>query len=182
MLTLTTARDYNPAKSILTMPWIVWKIFTEKWLERAERGHRIIDDGDRFISLWIAFNGWMRGKFGEDQTDRCQIESVKEMQDFKEVFNNLKINDPAFKEHLDKLGSLSVVDMRFRNGREEIVRYDGTFESLIEVIYQVRCNLFHGRKDIDEDKKDFELVKLSYQILLPLFKEYLYHSQRNQIQ
>jgi hypothetical protein len=163
------------------MAWINWRIFTEKWLQRAERGQCIIDDGDRFISLWIAFNGWMRGKFGEDKTDRYQIDSVKEIQDFKGVFDNLKITDPEFKEHLDKLGGLSVVDMRFRNGREEIVRYNGTFESLIEVIYQIRCNLFHGRKDVEEDKKDFDLVSLSYQILLPMFKAYLCHTQRDQM-
>lgn len=160
------------------MVWINWENFTEKWLQRAERGHRIIDDGDRFISLWIAFNGWMRGKFGEDVGDRNLIESVKQMQDFVELFNSFKIRDAIFKGKLDELERLSVVDMRFRNGREEIVRYDGTFVSLIEVIYQVRCNLFHGRKNIDEDKKDFKLVRLSYQILLPLFKEYLYRSKK----
>jgi len=155
------------------MVWIDWRIFTERWLERAERGHRIIDDGDRFISLWIAFNGWMRGKFGEDIRDRSQIESVKKMQDFKEVFNQLREDNLAFKECLDKFEGLSVVNMQFRNNGEDVYRYDGTFESLIKVIYQVRCNLFHGRKNIDEDEKDFELVGLSYRILLPLFKAYL---------
>ena len=155
------------------MVWIDWRIFTEGWLERAERGHRIIDDGDRFISLWIAFNGWMRGKFGEDIGDRSQIESVKRLQDFKEVFTQLREDDLAFKESLDKLEGLSVVNMQFRNNREDIYEYDGTFESLIEVIYQVRCNLFHGRKDIDEDKKDIKLVSLAYRLLLPLFKSYL---------
>ena len=155
------------------MVWIDWRVFTERWLERAERGHRIIDDGDRFISLWIAFNGWMRGKFGEDIGDRSQIESVKRLQDFKEVFTQLREDNLAFKESLDKLEGLSVVNMQFRNNREDIYEYDGTFESLIEVIYQVRCNLFHGRKDIDEDKKDIKLVSLAYRILLPLFKSYL---------
>lgn len=159
------------------MVWINWEIFTDRWLKRAERGQEYIDDGDRFISLWIAFNGWMRSKFGEDLGDRCQIESVKKMQDFKEVFNNLKIEEPAFRECLEKLEKLPVVDMRFKNNREDIDRYDGSFESLIEVIYQVRCNLFHGRKNIDEDKKDFELVGLSYRTLLPLFKAYLSYSQ-----
>ena len=149
---------------------------------RAERERRFTDDGDRFISLWIAFNGWMRGKFGEDMGDRNQIESVKRMRDFKDIFNQLKEEDLSFKKRLDKFECLSVVNMQFKNGREDIYRYDGSFESLIEVIYQVRCNLFHGRKNIDEDKKDFELVKLSYRILLPLFKEYLYRPQRNQIQ
>jgi hypothetical protein len=155
------------------MVWIDWRVFTKEWLKRAERGRTIIDDGDRFISLWIAFDGWMRGKFGEDIADRSKIESVKRMQDFKKVFNQLREDNFTFRECLDKLEGLSVVNMQFRNNREVVYRYDGNFESLIEVIYQVRCNLFHGRKNIDEDKKDFELVVLSYRILLPLFKAQL---------
>jgi len=63
--------------------------------------------------------------------------------------------------------------MRDIDDGNRIRRYDGIFESLIEVIYQIRCNLFHGRKDTREDEKDFKLICLSYNILLPLFKEYL---------
>jgi len=155
------------------MVWINWEIFTNKWLQRAERKRVFIDDGDRFISLWVAFNGWMRGRFPTDRDDRSQIRSIKTMQDFKEVFDKFKTEDADFKKCLEELRTLSVVDMRFRNNREDIYIYDGTFVSLIEVIYQIRCNLFHGRKNIDEDKKDIELVSLAYRILLPLFKSYL---------
>ena len=155
------------------MVWVIWEIFTDRWLQRAQRRQVFVDDGDRFISLWIAFNGWMRGKFGEGVSDRNQIESVKEMQDFKDVFNHLKKKDFEFGEHLAKLERLPIVNMQFKNNEEVTYVYDGTFESLIEVIYQVRCNLFHGRKDINEDKKDIEAVSLAYQILLPLFKTYL---------
>jgi len=160
------------------MVWIVWEIFTNRWLQRAERKQVFVDDGDRFISLWIAFNGWMRGRFGEAIGDRNQIEAVKEMQDFKDVFNNLKTTDVQFRECLEKLKTLPIVNMQFRNNQEVIYVYDETFESLIELIYQVRCNLFHGRKDIADDEKDIEAVSLAYQILLPLFKAYLstYHS------
>ena len=56
---------------------------------------------------------------------------------------------------------------------EKNKKYDGTFESLIRTIYQIRCNLFHGRKDINDDEKDIKLVYLAYDILLPLFKKYL---------
>ena len=115
----------------------------------------------------------MSGKFGEDKTDGDKIKSVKRMQDFKEVFNHLREDNLAFKKCLDKLEGISVVNMQFRNNQEHVYRYDGTFESLIELIYRVRCNLFHGRKNIDEDEKDIELVSLAYRILLPLFKTYL---------
>lgn len=153
------------------MIWINYEYFTQRWLERAERNNVFVDKGDKFISLWIAFNGWMKGKFGEGKTDRNLINKVKELVDIKNVFNDLKNNDPHFIENLNKLGKYSVADMRDINNANKIKIYDGTFEYLIEVIYQIRCNLFHGRKDTSE--KDFELICLSYDILLPLFKEYL---------
>ena len=155
------------------MVWMDWRIFTERWLERAERERGCVDDGDRFISLWIAFNGWMSGRFGEALRDADKIKCLKDLQDFKDVFDRLREEDLGFRESLDSLEGVPVTNMQFAKNREQIHRYDGTFESLVDVIYRVRCNLFHGRKNIDEDNKDFELVGLSYRILLPLFKAYL---------
>lgn len=63
--------------------------------------------------------------------------------------------------------------MRFVNNNNNVTKYDGSFKSLIEAFYKIRCNLFHGRKNPDEDKKDYELVCLSYDILLLLFEKYI---------
>ncbi len=160
-------------KGVTQMGFVVWQIFTEKWLQRAERTQRCLDDGDRFISLWIAFNGWMKGEFGESQSDRDLIAKVKNSLAFKDIFVKLKNDSMEFRQNLRELSNYSVLDMRHMDDENRYKRYDGSFKSLLEVIYQVRCNLFHGRKDVDEDRKDFELVSLSYNILLPLFKEYL---------
>jgi len=155
------------------MGFVVWQIFTEKWLQRAERTQRCLDDGDRFISLWIAFNGWMKGEFGESRSDRDLIDKVKKGSTFKDTFIKLKNDSMEFCQNLDQLSNYSVLDMRHMDDESRYKKYDGSFKSLLEVIYQVRCNLFHGRKDVDDDRKDFELVSLAYNILLPLFKEYL---------
>lgn len=155
------------------MTWINYEIFTQKWLERAKRINKCIDEGDKFISLWIAFNGWMKGKFGEDKRDCDLINKVKSLKDFKDAFEDLKREDCCFKDNLNELKRYSIVNMRYINNTNRERRYNGTFESLIEAIYQIRCNLFHGRKDIEEDKKDFKLVCLAYDILLPLFQKYI---------
>ncbi len=162
------------------MIWIDYRIFTNRWLERAERREVSVDDGDRFISLWIAFNGWMKGEFGEDKADRELIDKVKALEDMSRGFTNLKSQNQLFSKDLNKLGEYPVADMRDINNARRTRRYDGTFGSLIEVIYLIRCNLFHGRKDVKEDRKDFELIRLSYRILLPLFKEYLNRSDNRQ--
>lgn len=146
-------------------------LFVHRWLARAQRGVEAkIDTGDRFISLWIAFNAWMKGKYGEDSSDRYLIDQVKSSNELQNMYRYLIDNSGDFSDNLGKIKRYTVSNMRFVNDESRVRKYDDTFESLIEVIYQIRCNLFHGRKNISEDKKDFELVCLAYAILLPLLK------------
>lgn len=155
------------------MTLIDYHEFELKWLDRAKRHDKIVDEGDKFISLWIAFNGWMKRTFGEDKRDIKLIEAVKHFQRLKQIFDAVKDNNEKFAKNLEELGKHSIADMRFFRNNKKVVRYNGTFESLIEAIYRIRCNLFHGRKDLNEDRKDYELVCLAYKILLLLFEEYI---------
>lgn len=149
-----------------------YEYFTEKWLERAERKeNETIDICDKFISLWIAFNGWMKSKFGEPIKDSTLITRLKDFQDIKKVFDQLQQQDQTYISNLRELRRYTVLDMRYADDIKRNKEFDGSFNSLIDVIYQVRCNLFHGRKD--DDNKDLHLITLSYNILLPLFKKYL---------
>jgi hypothetical protein len=150
-----------------------WENFTYSWLERAERQHVQINDGDRFIWLWIAFNGWMRGKFGERVKDFSLISNLATSTEYNLIYKGLQNNQPDFKQLLNQLHRYEVIDMGHPDDPTRIKRYDDSFLSLLNVLYQVRCNLFHGRKNPEEDNKDFELVVLSYKILLPLFKAFL---------
>ena len=110
------------------MVWINYDIFIDRWLERAERGRVFVDDGDRFISLWIAFNGWMKGKFGEGKRDEDLLAEVKALEDIKGVFSDLKRNNLCFSEDLIKLREYPVADMRHINNAQRTRKYDGTFE------------------------------------------------------
>jgi len=155
--------------------WVDYEYFTNKWLNRAKRREDIdhVDIGDKFISLWIAFNGWMKNKFGEQMTDKNLLENVIKHVPIQQVFQELKEENTEFKKNLSEIQELPVEDMRFIGSDDKIhvFHYDETFESLMKVIYQVRCNLFHGRKEIYN--KDLKLIRLSYQILLPMFDKYL---------
>ena len=149
-----------------------YEIFTRKWLERSERQNENVDKGDNFIALWISFNSWMKLKFGEKDSDSVLISKVGQLDEFKSTFIELK-SEVSFNQNLMKLAEYAVIDMREPNNGDKNKEYDGSFESLINTIYQIRCNLFHGRKNINDDRNDFELVCLAYDILLPLFKKYL---------
>ena len=131
------------------MPEIVYEIFTQKWLERANREEKkdAIDMGDKFISLWIAFNGWMRGKYGENVTDRNLLNLVKNCEEMEEEYKDLMEKDDLFISNIEKLKQYEILNMRYPEDESRNKKYEETYESLIDVFYQVRCNLFHGRKN-----------------------------------
>jgi len=159
----------------LTVTKMDYRLFTRKWLERAERKEHsaTIDKADKFISLWIAFNGWMRQEFGEDVFDGVLIKKVKRKRKMKRTFNELKVDDNKFSSYLNSLSKYRVVNMKEPENKAKSKIYDGTFGSLIDVLYQIRCNLFHGRKLMKKNEIDIQLVHLAFDILHPLFKRYL---------
>lgn len=149
-----------------------YRKFILEWLKRAERKNCLIDDADRFISLWIAFNGWLREEYGENELDGALINKVVVNPYLEAVFNDLKTKDSIFKKNLEKLSQFNVINMRNPNNENNYRRYDGSFGSFIRVIYQIRCNLFHGRKSFEEDKNDYKLIVLALKLLGPLFQQY----------
>ncbi len=149
-------------------------VFIREWLKRAERGeNEPVDDADRFISLWIAFNGWLKKKYGENNSDRKMINGAKGNKTLKAIFRKLSTSDRDFIINLTQLMRYRVIDMRDPSNEQREKRCTGDLESFLDTIYQIRCNLFHGRKNFEEDKKARELVTLALKLLRPLFKKHL---------
>jgi len=148
-----------------------YDIFINEWIRRSERkeGQDFVDIGDKFISLWIAFNAWQKDKFGETDNDAKLIKKVIDFGPMKEVFDKFKQNNIE----LTHLEECRIINMKFPDDQSKASSYDGSFESLIKSFYAIRCNLFHGRKNFDDNETDKKLVQLAYQILNPLFKKYL---------
>lgn len=152
-----------------------YSIFIEKWIGRSERkiGGAFVDIGDCFISLWIAFNALLKSKYGEKLSDKELIGKIILDEKINKVFNEVKEKNISAQKALKVLSEYDILDMRDPYNNTKKVNYDGSFGSLIKGLYQIRCNLFHGRKDVDEDKKDIELVGAAYEALLPILKDYL---------
>jgi hypothetical protein len=147
--------------------------FIKEWLKRSERAEVLIDDADRFISLWIAFNAWLKKEYREDTPDGKMIKKAKENEDLQSIFQRLSNNDEEFKVNLRKLMGYTVIDTRFPTNEEKEQNCIGDYKSFLSVVYLIRCNLFHGRKRVDENEKDQELVTLALKLLHPLFKEFI---------
>ena len=148
-----------------------YNIFIEEWIKRSDRkeGEDFIDIGDKFISLWIAFNAWLKSKFGENKSDHDLRNELINFSPMEDIFNELKNNN----KELDQFKNYRIKDMKFIEDESRMKNYDSTFKSLVESLYAIRCNLFHGRKNYNDNQTDKELVELAYKILSPLFKKYL---------
>jgi len=140
---------------------------------QAWSSQRTIDVADRFINLWICFNSILRKHYGEDKSDGAMIRLAKA--DFaqaggiihlKEYYDTMLDNE--FRNNLEELRRLLPIT-NMKNGRQ----LDLTNSSLVEIVYQIRCNLFHGRKNPeDKDNRDFQLVRLAFLLLAPIVIEY----------
>ena len=153
--------------------WISGSLYVREWLQRSEREKAVVDIIDKFTCLWIAFNGWMKDKFGEELHDRKLLNKAKTYKNLKSVYNKLLKYDSYFKSNIEQMKYVRVVNMRNINDMNKDKVFDGSYESYLEIIYQTRCNLFHGRKDTTPSTKDHELIKFAYNTLNPLLKQYL---------
>lgn len=102
--------------------------------------NRALSDSQRFISTWIAFNAWMKGQFGTKKTDRHLIDCTKDYRPINEIFEYLRRADIDFAEALGSFSDCEIVNEK----TSETFRYDGNFDSLLETLYTLRGNTFHG--------------------------------------
>jgi hypothetical protein len=147
--------------------------FIREWFKRSERKTESVDDADRFISLWIAYNGWLKKEYGEKTSDREMIKKAKENEPLQALFRESYAKNEEFTANLTRLMEYKVIDMRDPSDEQKEKICTGDFESFLDAIYQIRCNLFHGRKSFEENEKDKELVTLALKLLQPLFKSFL---------
>lgn len=151
--------------------------FTLTWFYRALKEKRKIDIADRFMCLWVCFNSIIRKKYGEHPSDRTLIEQAKRDHYWTEVFKKVWEN-PAFVQLFIELKTYSVRNMRYEEHNVKEIEND-CFADFIEVVYQIRNNLFHGRKKPqDTGTEDYELIVLAYQLLTPIIITHLENEER----
>ena len=128
----------------------------------------------RFVLYWMIFDGYLTEMSGSGSDE-------KKLQWFFNNENEIKSLIPGcwglgspyapisfvtlcnFAEVKDmRPGSIKVVRITDRNNIEEVIRF----------IYQIRCNLFHGAKNVN-DPKDDGLVFYSGALLKSLIESWL---------
>lgn len=138
----------------------------------------------KFIALWEAFNCWLRipsegsGKRVHPK-DRDLITDFKDNTVVQGNFRKLLKDSPEYKQALANLKNLSpVYRVQGISTTNSSVKIDNETDlaETMDVVYQIRCNLFHGAKSL-YDHRDQELVAAAHEVLLPLFKQLLNNSR-----
>ena len=100
-------------------------------------------------------------------SDRQLINATKEYEPMRKNFYYLKSNDMEFAVALESFAEYEV-----RNERNsKAVRYDGSFDSLLETLYTIRGNIIHGA---DFSGMNNECHKLAYQILYVVLRKQVF--------
>lgn len=119
----------------------------------------------KFILYWFCFNSWISYLSNKDNDRQAINWFIDNESCLKKVTENFwqSSQTQAIQRNLQNLGP--VYDMRpnYRNRKTEIKNINDVGQ-VINYIYQIRCNLFHGSKSPIE-KRDQNLVELSSIVL-----------------
>lgn len=134
----------------------------------------------KFMTLWIAFNQIYSKFSGEEEkpkTERVQIMKCLEKDEenqllTRELFDSIFTSPfiKVFKDEpvcsYDRLEKKFIPDS-FKNNetvKNENEKWQERIKALFMMIYQVRCNLFHGSKEVS-NPRDVKLVKCAGEII-----------------
>jgi hypothetical protein len=139
-----------------------------------------------FVTVWMAFNGWMAAVTGCER-DAEMINALAADRRVNTEFDRLMGEDAEFHRAVEEFVAmwpvLNVRDVRAKLGFDAFRRHDRnallaacvagnvkqqpigwapgaalSWELLLRTIYQVRCNFFHGEKS-PQDPRDWQLVR-----------------------
>jgi len=139
------------------------KSLIKTWNSKAEQETDIFS---KFVFLWFCFNAWLSYESNRDN-DRDMINWLKNAYNHPALcvaFENIRNSGV-----IDELVNLSPIRGDLSQSRQDRrsnieIRDNQDFQNIVEALYRIRCNLFHGRKDAD-DERDQKLVRACANIL-----------------
>lgn len=133
------------------------KIIMNNWIEKSESE---IHNFNKYIALWIAFNAYYSSATNSHY-DSASLKILKEKEELKAWYLGIANGDDIS----NLLPILPITNMKSETDVKINSRED--FASILETLYQIRNNLFHGSKS-DHVERDEEVVKLALPILRQL--------------
>jgi len=157
---------------------LIIKDFMQKAKKTYEIRRGLSDEGFQFVELliycWISFEAFTCMQYNLERV-RDRINSFCD--EFQDRYSQDFASFPDdFKENLVKLSRETVKDMspNHQDRPPKQINNSKNLKEVFDVIYQIRCNLFHGGKHINEigdrAKLEFSAIVL-YRILEKFLKE-----------
>lgn len=132
------------------------------WLIKA-RSYR--DPFVRFVLYWFCFNAWVTNLSNKDNDRQALDWFIKNDSCLKKATENFWRSSSTQSILRDLQNQGVVYDMRPSHRSKQVEITDiNDIGQVVEYIYQIRCNLFHGSKN-PMNKRDSNLVELSSRIL-----------------
>ena len=115
----------------------------------------------RFISIWVAANALYASRHSNERSDAKQILRFASDPDVVDRHRQLLDSDESYKAALAVIKERGVSDPR--GGRKRTIQDERNVLEVLQSVYQVRCNLFHGGK-LPGNVRDERLVDAAYAV------------------
>ena len=134
------------------------KNIASAWIAKGDREDSIFN---KFISYWIAFNAFYSYKTTARRERNCLNEIIAD-QSFNRTYQTL-ITQENFQVFQSLILVGSIVNVK--NPEESVIITDSSnFNEVINVLYLIRCNLFHGDKG-ETEARDVQVITAAVPIL-----------------
>ena len=134
----------------------------------------------RFAILWLSFNAYLNEEYGKKISgDKNKVLEFAKNEQVGNLYRDL-LEDPKFNKVLSDFKiikshkGLFIEDMLTRKESDRKF-FDDNHRSIrdyLMVIYQIRCNFFHGDK-IPYNLEDKKIIEWAYKYLYILWSRYL---------
>jgi hypothetical protein len=142
------------------------KRIAKGWLKRGDEEK---DDFSKFIYYWISFNcfysSWTR-----KEKDTPALQALEKDQTITSTYKNLmKGSNVKLVENLRAI--CPIYSVTYPN-RSKSIGNIHNFGQVIWVLYQIRCNLFHGDKG-EDIRRDLTVIRNALPVLNLILKQLL---------
>lgn len=136
----------------------------KNWIQKGDNEQDIFN---KFICYWISFNCFYTSITGNPY-DKQALDALKTYQPIEEPFKKLIEKHKALFQNL-----LSVCPILDESAKPKppLVFNEITISNIFDLLYRVRCNLFHGNKDTN-NKRDIDVVSAALPVLELIVKEF----------
>lgn len=141
------------------------------WSKKSEKEDNPFN---KFISIWISFNA-LYSVICNCKYDKANIDKFSDYEISKKI-NECLLKEPKYKENLEFLKAYNngkgIQNLKYKENPPKKISNFENFKEVLQFIYQVRNNLFHGGKQ-PKNPRDVKLVNASWYIVYCFMNKYI---------